>query len=167
MGSIEIGGKNLRDEVDKRKDELRELYRKTGGRQFDQTEVLNKKKGYHHRGVNKDPRRMAVFEAIGYEPSPMDDPESWTVTTGGKDESVKLYGEQVLMRIPLDKYIDNIADAELKQESREGQYVEGVREKMQKIYRDGTHTPFPRDITFDDSKQGPEQEKVILRNKKE
>src|SRR5713101_3661804 len=145
----------LRDEVDRRKDEMRAKFRQSGGQAFDQTEVKNPQPGKHYRGVNKDPSRVAAYKKMGYEVTPINDPAQWTVKTNTED-GAQLFGEQILMEIPLDKYVDNNARAELRQEMLEGQMADETRSKLNDIAKTGTHGRVDRDITFDDSKTEPE-----------
>jgi len=155
------------DEVDRRKQFWRARYKETGGQSFDQSEVLNKKPGYSYHGVNiKDERRPAWFEKEGWEPVPESDPERWAAQRGIENGVKMLGSEQALYRIANERRIDNIARSQILQEQREGQFIDATREKMEKMVRE-TFPRITRDVTFDDSKQGPTVEKVMPKPRKE
>jgi hypothetical protein len=155
------------DAVDRKKEEMRAAYRASGGRSFDRTEVLNKQPGYSYRGVNMKPQqgnRVAEFEAEGWEPVPEKDPEVWRGQNRVEDGVKMLGSEQGLFRIRNEKRIENLALVQLKQEMVEGQFIDATRQKMEEMVREAIPR-MGRDVTFDDSKQGPTVEKVVPRRK--
>jgi hypothetical protein len=156
------------DAVDRRKAFWREQYKKTGGNpNFDQSQVLNKKVGYSYHGVNiKDERRVAWFQSQGWEAVAESDPELWKAQRGVENGVKMLGSEQGLYRIPNDKRIDNLARAQILQEQREGQFIDVTREKMEEMVREALPR-MTRDVTFDDSKQGPMMEKTMPRPRRE
>lgn len=162
-GEYNVSIEFVRDAIDKRKDEMREKYRASGGTAFDQTEVINKRKGKHYRGVNEHPSRIAYFKAQGYEVVKKDDAADWSVRTSDAD-GVKKFGEQVLMEIDVDRLVENAARMELRQERRELSTKEEVRAKMNDIAKTYLgHEPRGGDITFDDSERGSIRTDTIIR----
>src|SRR5262245_19285634 len=142
----------MRDEIDKKKEEL--IARgKAQTTVFLPTVVKEKKEGYYYRGVNANKRRVATFESKGYETVNEKDQESWTIEH--KKDGAKQYGDQVLMRITLDKYVENRAVAELNYERQRGETIAATRERLNKLARDGgLIREHSKDITFDDSHEG-------------
>src|SRR5262249_47951888 len=143
------------DAVDRKKAELRELFRANGGLAFDRTAVKNPQPGYSYHGVNMKPQqgnRVAEYEAEGWEPVGAWDPEEWAGGRGVEDGVKMLGAEQGLYRIRNEKRIENIARSQLRQESLEGQFMDATREKMEMMVREALPR-MQRDVTFDDSKQ--------------
>lgn len=137
------------DEVDKRVREMRDRYQGENGP--DPTALRNADPKYRYRGVNKNPRRVEHFKAAGYEVVPKDDKADWQVSHS--EQGAKVLGQdQVLMRIPREKYIDRAAKARLVEERRMRAGIEQTRENINRMYREEVRGAKPhRDITTDTS----------------
>ena len=162
----------LRDEIDKRKEEIRDRRRQGGSAVFDETIVRNKKSGYHYHGVANRPRRIAVFENKGYEKVSATDQEAWSVAYPNASGAREL-GDQILMRVPIDRYIDLRAQGELKQEQLVASVTNQARENINRLYRDeamqsptDTRSLGKRDITFEEMQDEGEHIATISRPKK-
>src|SRR5262245_10437884 len=125
----------MRDEIDRKKAELIEKGKTEGRPYFMPSEVKGKDGKYYYHGANAKPRRVARFESKGYEVVPENAPENWTVQI--KKDGAKNYGDQVLMRIPIDKYVENKAIEEIRAERMRNDQVSQVRENLNRIARGG------------------------------
>lgn len=123
----------VRDEVDKRKAELKEKRRLHGFQRFDPTVLTDTDPAFHYRGVNRDDRRIASFRARGYEVVPKDDKANWS--SGRTVQSGKEFGDQVLMRIPREDFITHLAEGELKLEAQTAATMADAIENIDRIAR--------------------------------
>lgn len=125
----------LRDEVDKKKEELREKVMR--GELPGRLAITGQKKGKMYRHVSTRPDALARRKAQGYEICTDPDVKTqFSVGDGGTPGARQVGSDLILAEIPLERYATNQAMVELSGERKLEQRMNESREKINKMYRD-------------------------------
>ncbi len=125
----------LRDEVDKKKDELREKVMR--GELPSRLDVTGKKEGKVYRHISARPQAKARRMAQGYVICTDKDVKTqFSIGDGGTPGAQKVGEDLVLAEIPVERYVENQARIELSGERKLAERMDESREKINRMYRD-------------------------------